>query len=160
MASPEFGPWWVQWGRVARGLSQHQVCSRKWTNPFVVGFVQEASEWIACPRPSLIPEAQHAPSTPSSVECWECALKSPHFCILETEAHPWAWLETWERVMQSVVQNHRDQDGARTSVIPNQSKEISSLESVISWNRDVIGGIQPRFMYQSTSPYYYELMEH
>ncbi len=64
----------------------------------MVGFVQEASEWIACPRPSLIPEAQHAPSTPSSAECWERALKSPHFCILETKAHPWAWLETWDRI--------------------------------------------------------------
>jgi hypothetical protein len=45
VASPESGPWWVQWGRVARDLSQHQVCSQRWTNPFVVGFVQEASEW-------------------------------------------------------------------------------------------------------------------
>jgi hypothetical protein len=98
MASPKSGSWWVQWGHVARGLSQHQVCSRRWTNPFVVGFVHEASEWIACPHPSLISKAQHAPSTPSSAECWERALKSPHFCILETKAHPWAWLETWECV--------------------------------------------------------------
>jgi hypothetical protein len=38
------------------------------------------------------------PSTPSSAKCWEHAFKSPHFRILETKAHPWAWLETWERV--------------------------------------------------------------
>ncbi len=27
VASPEFGPWWVKWVRVARDLSQHQECS-------------------------------------------------------------------------------------------------------------------------------------
>jgi hypothetical protein len=38
VASPESGPWWVKWVRVARGLSQHQWCFRRWTNPLVVGF--------------------------------------------------------------------------------------------------------------------------
>jgi hypothetical protein len=27
--SPECGPWWVKWVRVARGLSQHQKCFSK-----------------------------------------------------------------------------------------------------------------------------------
>jgi hypothetical protein len=38
VVSPESGPWWVKWIRVAHGLSQHQRCFRKWTNPLVVGF--------------------------------------------------------------------------------------------------------------------------
>jgi hypothetical protein len=38
VASPEFGPWWVKWVRVAHGLSQHQGCFRRWTNQLVVGF--------------------------------------------------------------------------------------------------------------------------
>ncbi len=38
VASPESGPWWVKWVRVARGLSQHQECFRRWTNQLVVGF--------------------------------------------------------------------------------------------------------------------------
>jgi len=38
VASPESGPWWVKWVRVARGLSQHQGCFQRWTNPLVVGF--------------------------------------------------------------------------------------------------------------------------
>jgi len=38
VASPEFGPWWIKWVRVARGFSQHQGNFRRWTNPLVVGF--------------------------------------------------------------------------------------------------------------------------
>jgi hypothetical protein len=38
VASLESGPWWVKWVHVARGLSQHQRCFRRWTNPLVVGF--------------------------------------------------------------------------------------------------------------------------
>jgi hypothetical protein len=38
VASPESRPWWVKWVRVARGLSQHQGCFRRWTNLLVVGF--------------------------------------------------------------------------------------------------------------------------
>ncbi len=38
VASPESGPWWVKWVRVAHGLSQHQDCFQRWTNQLVVGF--------------------------------------------------------------------------------------------------------------------------
>jgi hypothetical protein len=38
VASLESRPWWVKWIRVTRGLSQHQGCFRRWTNPLVVGF--------------------------------------------------------------------------------------------------------------------------
>jgi len=37
VASPESGLWWVKWVRVARGLSQHQECFRRWINQLVVG---------------------------------------------------------------------------------------------------------------------------
>jgi hypothetical protein len=59
-----------------------------------------------------------------------------------------------------VVQNGRDQNGVGISVVPDQPQEISSQESMISQGKDVIGGIQPKFVYQSTSPNYYEPMEH
>jgi len=49
---------------------------------------------------------------------------------------------------------------ARTFVGPLQSQEISSLELVTNQGKDVIGGIQPKFVYQSASPNYYEPMEH
>jgi len=35
---PKSGSWWIKWVRVARGLSQHQECFRRWTNQLVVGF--------------------------------------------------------------------------------------------------------------------------
>jgi len=35
---PRVRSWWVQWVCVARGLSQHQKCFRKWTNQLVVSF--------------------------------------------------------------------------------------------------------------------------
>ncbi len=38
VASPESRPWWIKWVRVARGLSQHQKCFRRWTNQLMVGF--------------------------------------------------------------------------------------------------------------------------
>jgi len=41
VASPESGLWWIKWVRVARGLSQHQECFRRWTNQFVVGLLQD-----------------------------------------------------------------------------------------------------------------------
>ncbi len=47
-----------------------------------------------------------------------------------------------------------------TYVVSNQPKDISNTESVTNRGRDVIGGIQPKFMCQSTSPCYYELVEH
>jgi hypothetical protein len=43
--------------------------------------------------------------------------------------------------------------------MPNQPHEISSLESGNSQRRDVIRGIQPRFVYQYPFPNYYELVE-
>ncbi len=46
------------------------------------------------------------------------------------------------------------------SIVPDQLQEISSPKSVTSWRRDVTRGIQPKFMYQSASPDYYELVEH
>jgi len=42
---------------------------------------------------------------------------------------------------QSVVQNRRDQNGAKTFVVPNQSQKISSPKSVTSRRRDVAKGI-------------------
>jgi hypothetical protein len=38
VASPEFGPWWVKWIRVARDLFQHQGCFWRWNNQLVVSF--------------------------------------------------------------------------------------------------------------------------
>jgi len=38
VASPESGLWWMKSIHVARGLSQHQECFRRWTNQLVVGF--------------------------------------------------------------------------------------------------------------------------
>ncbi len=61
--------------------------------------------------------------------------------------------------MQYVVQNHRDQNKTKTSIVHDQLLETSSLESVINWRKDIIRGIQSKFVYQSTSPDYYEPME-
>jgi hypothetical protein len=58
-----------------------------------------------------------------------------------------------------MVQIRRNQDGARTSKVFDKMQEISSLESLTNQRRDVIGGIQPMFVYQSTSLDYYELVE-
>jgi len=58
-----------------------------------------------------------------------------------------------------VVQSRRDQGGVGTFVIHNQMQEISNPQLVDSQRKDVIGDIQPRFVYQSTSPFYYELVE-
>jgi hypothetical protein len=60
---------------------------------------------------------------------------------------------------QSMVQSRRDQNGVRTFTIPNQSQEISSPKLVNSRGKDVTGGIQPKFMYQSAFPDYYKLVE-
>jgi len=59
-----------------------------------------------------------------------------------------------------VVQSRRDQDGGGNSIILDQPHEILSPKSVTSQRKDVIKGIQPKFMYQSTFPDYYEPMEH
>jgi hypothetical protein len=58
-----------------------------------------------------------------------------------------------------VVQSWRDQDGVGTSTVLDQLHEISSPESVNSQIKDVTWGIQPRFVNQSASPDYYELVE-
>jgi hypothetical protein len=47
-----------------------------------------------------------------------------------------------------VVQIDRDQDKIGTSIILDQPLEISSPKLIISKRRDIIGGIQSRFMYQ------------
>jgi len=38
VASPKSGPWWVQWVKVARGLSLHQKCSEWVLTNLLVGF--------------------------------------------------------------------------------------------------------------------------
>jgi len=59
-----------------------------------------------------------------------------------------------------VVQSGRDQNGVGISVVPDQPQEFSSQQSMIIQGKDVTGGIQPKFVYQSTSPDYYEPVEH
>jgi hypothetical protein len=58
-----------------------------------------------------------------------------------------------------MVQSQRNQDGTWTFAVLDQLQEISSPELMTSRIRDVIGGIQPRFVYQFASPNYYEPME-
>jgi hypothetical protein len=41
VASPEFGPWWVKWVRVARGLSQHQEWFRRCIHQLVGWFLMQ-----------------------------------------------------------------------------------------------------------------------
>ncbi len=38
VASPESGPWWIKWIRVAHDLSQHQECSECELTNLLVGF--------------------------------------------------------------------------------------------------------------------------
>jgi hypothetical protein len=64
----------------------------------------------------------------------------------------WLTIHSNERMQytfqpQSMVQSQRNQDRARTSTIPDQAQEISSLESMIIRRRDVTKGIQPKFVY-------------
>ncbi len=60
---------------------------------------------------------------------------------------------------QVVVQSRKYQDEAKTFVILGQPHEISSPVTMTSGRRDIIGGIQSRFVYQSTFPNYYESMK-
>ncbi len=46
-----------------------------------------------------------------------------------------------------MVQSHRDQNEVGIFVVSNQSHEISSPELVTSQGKDVIRGIQPKFVY-------------
>jgi hypothetical protein len=64
----------------------------------------------------------------------------------------WLTIHSNERMQytfqpQSMVQSQRNQDRARSSTIPDQAQEISSLESMIIRRRDVTKGIQPKFVY-------------
>ncbi len=58
-----------------------------------------------------------------------------------------------------MVQSRRDQNGVKSSIILNQLPEISSLKLVNNQGRDIIGGIQSRFVYQFSFPDCYEPME-
>jgi hypothetical protein len=49
---------------------------------------------------------------------------------------------------------------SRWNRVLNQPHEILSPKSMTSQRRDVARGIQPKFVYKSTSPNYYEPMEH
>jgi hypothetical protein len=59
-----------------------------------------------------------------------------------------------------MVQSQGDQDKVGIFVILDKSQEISNPESMSSRGRDVIGGMQRRFVYQITSLDYYELVEY
>jgi hypothetical protein len=54
---------------------------------------------------------------------------------------------------------HRDQNRARTFVAPDQPSKILSPKLVTNQRRDITRGIQSKFVYQSTSPNYYEPVE-
>ncbi len=61
---------------------------------------------------------------------------------------------------QSTVQTLKNQDRVGISIILDQLWEISSPKSVTNRRKDVIRDIQPKFVYQSTSLDYYELVDH
>ncbi len=65
---------------------------------------------------------------------------------MQSNFHPNEWVQ-YTFQSQFVVQNQRDQDGARTFVVPDQPLKISSPESIISQGRNIIRGIQSRFVY-------------
>ncbi len=77
---------------------------------------------------------------------------------MQSTTHPNQWVQFTSQP-QSVVQSQRVQDEARTSIVLNQLQEISSPKSMINQGRDVTKGIQPMFVYKSTSLDYYEPME-
>jgi hypothetical protein len=58
-----------------------------------------------------------------------------------------------------MVQSRKDQNIVRTFTIHDQSHEFSSLESMNNQGKDVIKGMQPRFVYHSTFLDYYEPLE-
>ncbi len=62
--------------------------------------------------------------------------------------------------LQFVVQSRRNRNKVGTSVVLDQLQEISSPKLMTSKGRDVIGGIQPRFVYQSAFVDCYESVEH
>jgi hypothetical protein len=73
-----------------------------------------------------------------------------------TNTHPNEWVQ-YIFQLQVVIWRSKDQDGVGTSVDLDQLLEIL-LKLVTSWRRDIIGGIQFRFVYQSASLDYYELV--
>ncbi len=50
---------------------------------------------------------------------------------MQLNIHPNEWVQ-YSSQLQSMVQSHKDQDGAGTFIIPNQPQEISSPKSVTS----------------------------
>jgi hypothetical protein len=46
-----------------------------------------------------------------------------------------------------MVQSYRDQDKVGTFVVLDQLHEISNIELVTIQGKDIIGGIQPRFVH-------------
>jgi hypothetical protein len=60
---------------------------------------------------------------------------------------------------QFVVQSRRNQHRVKTSIVFDQPQRMSSPKLVTNRGRDVRRGIQPKFVYQSTSLDYYETVE-
>jgi hypothetical protein len=58
-----------------------------------------------------------------------------------------------------VAQSHKYQDEVGNPIVSNQLQEISSPESMTNRRRDIIGSIQPKFVYQFAFLDYYEPME-
>jgi len=61
--------------------------------------------------------------------------------------------------LQYVAHSHKYQDEVGNPIVSNQLQEISSPESMTNRRRDVIGSIQPKFVYQFAFLDYYEPME-
>ncbi len=77
---------------------------------------------------------------------------------MQSNNHPNEWVQ-YTSHLQSLVQNHRDQNTTKIFVKLDQLLEISSPKLVTSQGRDITGGIQSKFVYQSASPNYYEPLE-
>jgi hypothetical protein len=77
---------------------------------------------------------------------------------MQLTTHPNEWVQ-YTFQPQFVVKNKKNQFGIGTPAVLNQPQEISSLELVKNKRRDVTGGIQPKFVYQSAFLDYYELVE-
>jgi len=79
------------------------------------------------------------------------------------------WWDVWTRGLQR-KHNSRQRSSWRKMKLTNHSNEqmkytsqpheILSPKLMTSQRRDVVRGIQPKFVYQSTSPNYYEPMQH
>ncbi len=60
---------------------------------------------------------------------------------------------------QFLIQSHRDQDKTRTSVVCDQMPKISSPKSITNRKKDIIVGIESKFVCYFTSLDYYEPMK-